>query len=181
MRDVRARAASDSPRAAQNLMLRFLHYVVPQCISGRSSTIAVYYAQGDEMDLGPLCVALWQAGFSLALPVVVDRNHPLVFRSYTSSTALVPDRCGVMAPDGSVPEVFPDYLCVPLLAVDEEGYRLGYGGGYYDRTIHALRQERSVQAWGVAYEAQCVPWVPHDALDMRLDGVVTDQSEKCFL
>jgi 5-formyltetrahydrofolate cyclo-ligase len=71
--------------------------------------------------------------------------------------------------------VVPDVLLIPLLAFDATGYRLGYGGGYYDRTLSALRAQKPVIAIGIAYAGQQVAAVPHEAHDQRLDGVLTEE------
>jgi 5-formyltetrahydrofolate cyclo-ligase len=75
----------------------------------------------------------------------------------------------------------PDVLIVPLLAVDEEGWRLGYGGGFYDRTIEALGARKRVTAIGVGFNEQIVPEVPRDLTDQRLDWLLTDKRACAFV
>ena len=78
------------------------------------------------------------------------------------------------------PWVEPDVLIVPLLAFDARGYRLGYGGGFYDRTLAGLRARHGVLAVGFAFAAQEVDVVPVDGFDQRLDAVVTEQGVRRF-
>jgi 5-formyltetrahydrofolate cyclo-ligase len=80
---------------------------------------------------------------------------------------------GISEPTADKPEVEPDILLVPLLAFDNAGRRLGYGGGFYDRTLHALRAKKQVTAVGLAYDEQRVDAVPHLDYDQRLDWVLT--------
>ena len=69
----------------------------------------------------------------------------------------------------------PEVLLVPLVAFDDQGHRLGYGGGFYDRTLNALRARRTVHAYGFAYEGQRVPELPLGGNDARLDAVITEK------
>jgi len=109
----------------------------------------------------------------VAVPVIMGRGMPLKFREWTPGVALIPGEFGALIPaDG--PWIEPHVLIVPLLAFDARGYRLGYGGGFYDRTLQALRARRPTRAIGFAFAAQELPEVPIDATDQRLDAVVTD-------
>ena len=111
---------------------------------------------------GPVCV-----------PVIIGKGQPLKFREWTPGCAMVPGEFGAFIPaDGAWIE--PDVLIVPLLAFDARGYRLGYGGGYYDRTLQGLRARQATVAIGFAFAAQQVNKVPIDAFDQRLDAVITE-------
>ena len=121
----------------------------------------------------PLMLALAGLGFGVALPVIVGRGQPLVFRRWTPGEALEAGPFGTSVPrDGA--EVEPDVLVIPMLAFDARCHRLGYGGGFYDRTIAALRARRPVHAFGLAYAGQELPQLPTEATDMQLDAVVTE-------
>lgn len=137
------------------------------------ATVGVYLPVRSEIDSMPAALALAGLGYRLAVPVVVGPGLALEFRSWTAGAPTVAGAFGVPVPDGGAPAV-PDVLLVPLLAFDAGGHRLGYGGGFYDRTIAALRAAGAVQALGFAYAAQQVPAVPVGALDVRLDAVVTE-------
>jgi 5-formyltetrahydrofolate cyclo-ligase len=122
----------------------------------------------------PLLRRLADAGVGLALPVVVGRGQPLTMRSWSFGAPLVPGVWGIREPPADAPEVFPDILIVPLLAFDRRGYRLGYGGGFYDRTIARLRTMKPVTTIGIAFAAQQIDEVPTTPRDERLDLVLTE-------
>jgi 5-formyltetrahydrofolate cyclo-ligase len=117
---------------------------------------------------GPVCV-----------PVVPGKAVPLLFRAWSVAAEMVDGPFGARVPaagDWLVPQV----LIVPLLAWDRRGYRLGYGGGYYDRTIQGLRARGGCVAVGFAFAAQEVPEVPIDGNDERLDAIVTERGVTWF-
>ena len=128
-------------------------------------------------EISPLTLMrkLSDMGARLALPVVVSRGLPLLMRAYAFGDALVNGVWGIRVPPPEAPEVAPDVLLVPLLAFDRNGNRLGYGAGYYDMTIAALRAKKRVVAIGVAFAAQEVDEVPTTPRDVRLDLVLTER------
>jgi 5-formyltetrahydrofolate cyclo-ligase len=128
-----------------------------------------------EINPVPLMRKLADAGARLALPVVIARGVPLVMRAYAFGDALVKGVWGIRVPPPEVPEVEPDIVLAPLLAFDRSGDRLGYGAGYYDMTIAALRAKKPVVAVGVAFAAQEIDAVPTTARDVRLDFVLTEK------
>ncbi len=136
-------------------------------------TVAGYLPIRSEIDPRPAMLALAGLGYRVAVPVVEGSGRPLAFRRWTPGVATERGAFGVEVPVAGAPEE-PDVLLVPLLAFDPRGHRLGYGGGFYDRTIAALRDRGDVHALGFAYAAQEVPAVPDSATDMRLDGIVTE-------
>jgi 5-formyltetrahydrofolate cyclo-ligase len=131
-----------------------------------------------EIDTGPLAGRLATAGVRILLPVVVAPDAPLVFREAVG--ALAPDAAGILAPAAAAQAGEPDLLIVPLLAFDDRGNRLGYGGGFYDRTLSALRAHRTVFAVGLAFAGQEVDAVPHDDRDQKLDAIVTEIGYRRF-
>jgi 5-formyltetrahydrofolate cyclo-ligase len=152
-------------------------------IAGRAFPIAVapgtivsgYMPMKSELDPRPLMRKLADAGARLALPVVIARGVPLVMRAYAFGDALVRGVWGIRVPPPEAPEVEPDIVLAPLLAFDRSGNRLGYGAGYYDMTIAALRANKPVVAVGVAFAAQEVEDVPTTPRDVRLDFVLTEK------
>lgn len=106
-----------------------------------------------------------------ALPVVVEENAPLAFRAWRPDTPLVPDRYGIPTP-ASGDWLLPDAILLPLNAFDAAGYRLGYGGGYFDRTLAALRPRPL--AIGVGFEINRVESIRPQAHDEPLDWIVTE-------
>ncbi|MBL8629881.1 MAG: 5-formyltetrahydrofolate cyclo-ligase [Rhodospirillaceae bacterium] len=137
--------------------------------------IAGYWPLGSEIDCRPALHDLHKEGWGIALPVAGARGDRLLFRQWTPGQQLEAGPFGTSHPGPSAPMVEPNILLVPLLAFDMKGNRLGYGAAYYDRTLHALRSTRRVEAWGFAFDEQEVPEVPAEATDQKLDGVITDR------
>ncbi|MDZ3837501.1 MAG: 5-formyltetrahydrofolate cyclo-ligase [Rhodospirillales bacterium] len=140
------------------------------------AVIAGYWPIATEIDDRPLLARLHERGCVCALPLVVARAAPLVFRRWAPLDEVEPGEHETWQPLASAPEVVPDALIVPLLAFDAEGWRLGQGAGYYDRTLAALRAAAPVVAIGIAYAAQRFDAVPHGPLDQRMDWLLTDRS-----
>ncbi len=136
--------------------------------------VSAYWPMGSEIDPRPLIESLHERGHPLGLPVTLRRGLPLVFRAWAPGQPLVPGGFGTQVPTPERPAIRPQVLLVPLLAFDRLGYRLGYGGGFYDRTLAALRAEAPVCAVGLAYAGQEARQVPRDVYDQRLDWVVTE-------
>jgi 5-formyltetrahydrofolate cyclo-ligase len=128
-----------------------------------------------EINPLPLMQKLAAAGARLALPAIAGRGKPLIMRAWEYGAPLDRGQWGIREPKPEAPEVEPDILLVPLLAFDRAGYRLGYGAGYYDMTIHRLRALKSVTAVGIAFAAQEVPKIPTTPRDERLDLVLTER------
>jgi len=141
--------------------------------------IAGFAPLKDEIDLWPLLHHLHRQGRTICLPVTPAKAAPLSFRIWTPETEMATDRFGVSYPV-STPEVTPDFVFVPLLAFTPMGQRLGYGGGFYDRTLAKLRAESEVFACGVAYAGQEVSALPTDEHDERLDGILTETDFRKF-
>lgn len=139
------------------------------------AVISSYFQRGSEMDMDALNQALVDAGYDLALPVVLGRGHPLAFRRYRPGDALVKGVLDVMEPLPSAPILVPRVLLLPLLAFDRRGNRLGYGGGYYDRTVALLRREAAIQAIGIAFAGQECADIPVGGTDAKLDWIVTER------
>lgn len=138
--------------------------------------VSGYLAMQDEMDVLPAVLAMAANGWQGCLPVVVGKGRPLQFRAWSPGTKLEDGVFGTRHPVTGAPDVRPDLLLVPLLAFDRSGYRLGWGGGFYDRTLADLRESgMPVAAVGVGYSAQEVDAVPRDHYDARLDWVVTEE------
>jgi 5-formyltetrahydrofolate cyclo-ligase len=128
-----------------------------------------------EINPLPLLRKLADAGAQLALPVVSKRGEPLIMRRWAFGEPLSRGVWDIPIPAPDAPVVAPDILIVPLLAFDRSGHRLGYGAGYYDRTLTALRARKPIVAIGIAYAAQEVGAVPVTPRDARLDLVLTEQ------
>ncbi len=158
--------------AGELLAARFVEALTDRLAPG--IVVSLYRAMRDEIDLEPLGDALAAYGVVAALPVMQRADAPLAFRSWRAGDAMNDAAFGVREPAGGK-TVIPDILAIPLLAFDALGQRLGYGGGYYDRTLRSLRAEGDVLAVGVAYDEQETASVPVDDWDESLDMIVTDR------
>jgi 5-formyltetrahydrofolate cyclo-ligase len=159
-------------RAGRGAAERAAANLPPDVLAGIGAA-SLYSPMRDELDCGPLVRRLGQAGVRILLPVVVGPAQPLEFREWTKAP-LVPDGAGVLAPPPAAASARPDLVVVPLLAWDARGHRLGYGGGYYDRTLAALRAEGPVLAVGLAFEGQRMDDLPHEPHDQKLDAILTE-------
>lgn len=138
------------------------------------SVIAGYLPVGSEISPVPVMERLADTGRHLCVPVVTGNRRPLRFRQWTPSGDLVKADHGIPVPSTGA-WLRPDILIVPLLAFDAKGYRLGYGGGYYDLTLEFLRGSGRPSAIGFAYSAQQTDRLPTEAFDQWLDMVVTER------
>lgn len=171
LRGERRAAAKARPDAGKHAARLFLDHI--PLTDGL--TISVYYPMKDELDTEPLVAALIERGMAIALPVVETKKAPLVFRRYAPGDELGPGSYGELVPNKSAAAVTPDILVVPLLGFTRAGARLGYGGGYYDRTLKSLRKSHKILAVGYAYGAQEVDALPLTPLDQPLDWIVTER------
>ena len=128
-----------------------------------------------EINPIPLMRKLADAGARLALPVVAGKGKPLIMRAWALGEPLTAGVWGIREPKPEAPEVEPDILIVPLLAFDRSGHRVGYGAGYYDMTIDALRRKKPTLAIGIAFAVQEIDAVPITPRDVRLDLVLTER------
>ena len=140
----------------------------------RKPVIAGYWPYGTEFDSRPLLNYLYEAGYPIVLPLVDAVELILHFRTWSPGEELVPDAMGINAPPTTADALAPDIVIVPLLAFSPAGDRIGYGAGYYDATLRAMRGNRRIVAVGLAYAAQEVPEIPADGYDETLDWVVTE-------
>jgi 5-formyltetrahydrofolate cyclo-ligase len=127
----------------------------------------------DEIDPRPLMAMLRGLGYRLCLPVMQGPGKPLLFRAYAPGAPLASAAWNIPEPLADAALVDPDVLLVPLLAFDAAGNRLGYGAGYYDRTIAGLKRHKRVTTIGLAFDQQRIDAVPHLAYDEPLDWVLT--------
>lgn len=142
------------------------------------SCIGLYDAIRHEVAVGPLLVELSDKGHATALPSIETKNTPLIYKCYELGDPLDDGPFGTKQPRGPVAE--PTLLVLPMVGFTREGYRLGYGGGYYDRTLEKLRGEMAVVAVGLAFHEQERQDMVVDAHDERLDFIVTDREVLAF-
>jgi len=161
-----AARAGDPVSAGEALTALVLRDIPPP----DGAVVSGFWPLDGEIDIRPLLHALHARGHTIVLPVTPRRGLPLTFRAWHPGDVLLPERFGTMRPTGE--ERRPDFLLVPLLAFDRRGGRLGYGAGYYDRTLSLLSPRFTL---GCAFAAQDVPEVPMGPTDVRLDAVATEQ------
>lgn len=158
------------PKASFSLRDRLLtHLSLPS-----PSIIAGYIPIRGEINPIPTLEAFLAMGHTACLPVVTAPQTPLLFRSWAPGEPLERGTFHTQVPLPSVQECKPDVLLVPLATFDRTGQRLGYGGGFYDRTLEALRSTKSILAIGIAYSFQEIATVPTEPTDQPLDWICTN-------
>lgn len=166
MKAVRKQVPDDHRQQVARVLARFAETIASGLSPG---VVAGYIAIREEADPAPLMRALAARGWRLALPRI--EGDEISFRAFAEGDQLAAGSFGLSEPQPDAPVVAPDLLLVPLLAFDSNGYRLGYGRGYYDRALARLPGARAV---GLAYACQQVFGVPHGARDRRLGAVLTE-------
>lgn len=161
-----ARHGAAASKAIADRGIAFAGRPAPAIVSG-------FLAIGEEIDSTPLMLRLLGEGYRLCLPVMEGKGKPLVFRAWTPGDVLAETMWGIREPLPETETLDPDVVLGPLLAFDSEGYRLGYGGGFYDRTLARLRALKPIVSIGIAYDEQKVDAVPHAHYDERLDWILT--------
>ncbi|MEM7498209.1 MAG: 5-formyltetrahydrofolate cyclo-ligase [Pseudomonadota bacterium] len=174
--DARRAAHADVPEGkaavARDALLAHLGPLAP------GTVVAGYRPIRTEIDPTPAMVALHEAGARLSVPVIEGTGLPLSFRAWAPGCREVEGPFGAVVPaEGDWLQ--PTILIVPLVAFDAAGYRLGYGGGFYDRTLERLRAaEPATRAIGFAYAAQELAALPLEPTDQRLDAVITEEGRR---
>ena len=177
----KARTAASKRRAEAHELLKntaglaMAERGLPAGLDLAAGIVSGFIPYKSEITTVPMLNRLHRDGWQTCLPIVIAQEEPLVFRAWAPGDPLVPGAWDIPGPVDSAPEVLPDVLLVPMLAFDRKGFRLGYGGGFYDRTLEKLRELKTVVAIGVAYHAQMVDEVPVGIHDAPLDYVMTEQ------
>jgi 5-formyltetrahydrofolate cyclo-ligase len=140
------------------------------------TVVGGYHALPEEADPSQLLARLVETGCMIAFPRVAGKDQPLEFHHVPDGEVLSPGSFGIPEPLALWPRAVPDVLLVPLLAFDASGHRLGYGGGFYDRTLAAI----PARAIGIAYAGQQSASIPHEPHDRTLDMVLTEQGIRRF-
>jgi 5-formyltetrahydrofolate cyclo-ligase len=166
---------ADRRRAAQAIAMR--RFPVPL---GEGTIVAGYSPIRSECDPVPLMRSLAAKGAQLALPLVHERDKELTFAEWRQGAPLIPGSYGILQPRSEAMQLEPDIVLVPLAAFDRRCRRIGYGAGYYDRTLADLRKRKVVIAVGIAFAAQEVEAIPVDEHDQRLDLVLTERETVDF-
>jgi 5-formyltetrahydrofolate cyclo-ligase len=146
----------------------------------RGSVVGAYVAMAGEADPHLILKKLALTDCTFAFPRVVAKKQPLAFHHWQAGRELMKSAFGVLEPRPDWPLATPNILLVPMLAFDRDGYRLGYGGGFYDMTLAVSRARWPVRAIGVAFVGQEVETLPREAHDQRLDAIVTENGVRPF-
>ncbi|WP_333794446.1 5-formyltetrahydrofolate cyclo-ligase [Hyphomicrobium sp.] len=160
------RAGEDAAAAITRHGIAFAGRPAPAIVSG-------FFPIGDEIDPGSLMRRLLGEGYRLCLPIMEGKGKPLIFRAWSPGDPMGEAAWGIREPLPEAPVLDPDIVLGPLLAFDAKGYRLGYGGGFYDRTLARLRALKPVVSIGLAFDEQRVDAVPYGDYDERLDWILT--------
>jgi 5-formyltetrahydrofolate cyclo-ligase len=142
---------------------------------GPGTVVSGFMPMRSEINPLPLMRKLAAQGAQLALPVIQGRGKPLLMRAWSFGAPLETRQWGIKEPADEAPVVDPDVLLVPLACFDRAGHRVGYGAGYFDKTIRALRAKKTVTAVGLAFAAQEIARVPATEFDEPLDLVLTER------
>ena len=145
-------------------------HVLQTCPPPEAAVVAGFWPLAGEIDIKPLLHALHERGHVIVLPQTMGPGQALAFRVWLPGMVMQPEPFGTFCPTGALAS--PDFLFVPLLAFDRTGRRLGYGGGYYDRTLAALPGRPAI---GCAFAAQELDEVPASEYDVLLDAVATER------
>lgn len=137
-------------------------------------TVSAYWPFRGEPDLRGLLKDVIAGGGQAALPVVVEKAHPLIFRAWRPRAPLERGVWNIPVPAEGAPVVIPDVVIAPVIGFDRLCYRLGYGGGFFDRTLAALPQRPRV--FGVGYSVSAIPTIFPQPHDIPMDCVITEQA-----
>lgn len=171
------RAALDHEERADMAKAAAAHFFAGIALAP-TDIVAAYWRIRDELDCQPILVKLMDSGQTVVLPVVLGPEQPLDLRVWEQGTSLYEAGFGTLAPSELAPRAEPDVVLMPLLAFDKNGTRLGYGGGYYDRTL--ARFKKRPRLIGLAFAAQELDRIPRDAHDVPLDAIVTETGVRHF-
>ncbi len=184
---IMAKRAALSEAECRNAMRAIAEHAISTVPFEQQDVIAGYWAsnRNAEIDMRLLLEMLEENGHALCLPVAKQADAPLIFRRYHRGDRLVHHaKFPIEEPAGTRPEITPNVLLCPLLAVDKRGYRLGYGGGYYDRTIKQLRSlddvNKRLLTVGIGYGFQLVDTIPAKPHDEPLDLLITEDGITIF-
>lgn len=182
-REVRQRRRDLTPYQHDRLSLQLVRQITRSTLFQRARTIGLYLPNDGEVDLRGVAERAWSMGKQCYLPVLSPLYHNrLWFAPFTTETPLSLNRFNIPEPDHNWRAMRPvwsiDLLLMPLVAFDEQGNRLGMGGGFYDRTLAYLQRRhhwRKPQLLGTAFELQRFNQLPHQPWDVPLDVVVTER------
>jgi len=153
---------------------------IAQTISGTvklptQSKVSVFWPLAEELDTLPILHALHVAGHQVLLPIMQGAGKPLLFGCWAPGDVLVEAAFKTLEPGPDQARMTPDVMLCPLLAFDRKGYRMGYGGGFYDRSIAHIKAQGELHTIGIAFAAQEVDDIIIDEFDEPLHMIITEQ------
>lgn len=163
----------DQRQVASQSIAQHLATALQTPIKGGARVVAFYWPIRGEPDLRPVMRALYDQGLSIALPLVETPKSPLVFRRWTPDTAMQRGHWNIPVPPPEAEQILPDIALAPLVGWDRSAYRLGYGGGYFDRTLAALQPRPFVI--GVGYQQAELATIYPQPHDIALGCIVTEE------
>lgn len=165
------------PNEYYNLIERYTLPAILPFIENESQIVSGFYPVNQEFDCVYLLRLLKQRfNQRIALPVVLSRNEPLIFREWDGlDDSLIPGTFKVPVPNETFEEVEPDVILSPMIAFNSDKIRLGYGSGYYDRTLAILRKKKQIVTIGVGFKSQFSDEIPIEEHDEALDAIVTEE------
>ena len=172
-----ARASLDHEERAEAAKAAARHFFDGIALQA-SDVVAAYWRIRDELDCQPILVKLMDSNQTVVLPVVLGPEQPLDLRVWEQGASLYESGFGTLAPSELAPKAEPDIVIMPLLGFDGRGTRLGYGGGYYDRTLAAMTKKPRLI--GLAFAAQELDRIPRETHDVPLDAIVTEAGVRQF-
>ncbi len=172
---MRAKAIALRNACDPGLGAQMAKHILHDCMPKPGTVVAGFWPLPGEIDIRHLLHKLATVGYDVVLPVTPERGNPLTFRKWNIEDALLAGRYGTQHTDGV--EMTPDFLLVPLLGFDAAGNRLGYGGGYYDRTLAALP---GAFLLGCAFAAQEFAEIPAGPADIKLHAIATETGIRQF-
>jgi len=172
-----ARASLDHEERAEAAKAAARHFFDGIALQA-SDVVAAYWRIRDELDCQPILVKLMDSNQTVVLPVVLGPEQPLDLRVWEQGASLYESGFGTLAPSELAPKAEPDIVIMPLLGFDDRGTRLGYGGGYYDRTLASMTKKPKLV--GLAFAAQELDRIPREKHDVPLDAIVTEAGVRYF-
>lgn len=166
-----------SSYASINDITNNLHvHIKPLIDSFITQNVSIFQPYNNEIDTNNLITLLFSKKISISLPCIDEDSNQMIFRELKEGEELVKGKYGILEPSDKNKVIIPSVLFIPLLAFDDNGNRLGYGGGYYDKYIEELENNENMSIKiGVGYSFQKINEVPNNSMDKKLNWILTEK------
>ena len=166
-----------SSYASINDVTNNLHvHIKPLIDSFITQNVSIFQPYNNEIDTNNLITLLFSKKISISLPCIDEDSNQMIFRELKEGEELVKGKYGILEPSDKNKVIIPSVLFIPLLAFDDNGNRLGYGGGYYDKYIEELENNENMSIKiGVGYSFQKINEVPNNSMDKKLNWILTEK------